>query len=394
SYDMNAMNNTLMFSQLAVGSYTFVVTASDSSPVSNKQLRSNSFTVTAGSTTVPTAIDLKDCGTVQAGQTSGCVTELQNLLLQQGYTQSVTGYFDSTTESNLKSFQTWAGKTATGTVNADTRTALYTRSKVQINQGYCATRTWKEGARGGCVASLQTYKNLRVPQYLLDQPGSASYAVDGHFGKGTYYGIGVFQALKCLTLDGEVGSGTAAALVNNTNACPSLSPTDPACPTGTTQVTLQAGQEVRVAGTVQAGARMCRIDGLPSGARESDSSSAFYVTNASGKAIVRSTVAKDWVDLVAAAKAAGTTLSANSTYRTTVRQIYICLYEDSTKNCTLTSGSTNVGRPGHSNHQGGKAIDFANSSTSDTAVFKWLNSNAKKYNITNYAPEPWHWQHD
>ena len=44
TYNMNAMNNQLMFSQLPVGSYTFVVTATDASGTT-RTLRNPSFTV-------------------------------------------------------------------------------------------------------------------------------------------------------------------------------------------------------------------------------------------------------------------------------------------------------------------------------------------------------------
>lgn len=46
-----------------------------------------------------------------------------------------------------------------------------------------------------------------------------------------------------------------------------------------------------------------------------------------------------------------------------------------------------VARPGHSNHQTGTAIDFANT----RGAWNWLKRNATQFGFKNYAPEPWHY---
>lgn len=55
-------------------------------------------------------------------------------------------------------------------------------------------------------------------------------------------------------------------------------------------------------------------------------------------------------------------------------------------------------RPGHSNHEVGGAVDFTCNGQSMVAsggrnspCFKWLASNASKYNFKNLASESWHW---
>lgn len=47
--------------------------------------------------------------------------------------------------------------------------------------------------------------------------------------------------------------------------------------------------------------------------------------------------------------------------------------------------------PGTSNHEAGEALDFANSSTRNSQVHKWLKANASKYGFYNLPSEPWHW---
>lgn len=53
-----------------------------------------------------------------------------------------------------------------------------------------------------------------------------------------------------------------------------------------------------------------------------------------------------------------------------------------------------MAKPGHSNHNLGKAVDF---DLSKPGVFKWLVDNAEKYgfsNIERHKDEPWHWVHN
>lgn len=50
--------------------------------------------------------------------------------------------------------------------------------------------------------------------------------------------------------------------------------------------------------------------------------------------------------------------------------------------------------PGFSNHQMGLAIDYKQNNSSikaGSSGFTWMQANAAKYGMKNYAPEPWHW---
>lgn len=52
-------------------------------------------------------------------------------------------------------------------------------------------------------------------------------------------------------------------------------------------------------------------------------------------------------------------------------------------------------KPGYSNHQSGRAIDISGiKRDNDTsALYKWLCSNAKKYQFSGYSKECWHWNY-
>ena len=48
-------------------------------------------------------------------------------------------------------------------------------------------------------------------------------------------------------------------------------------------------------------------------------------------------------------------------------------------------------RPGHSMHERGLAVDFANCASRSTACYQWLSTNASRYGLFNLPSEPWHW---
>lgn len=65
------------------------------------------------------------------------------------------------------------------------------------------------------------------------------------------------------------------------------------------------------------------------------------------------------------------------------------IYKASSKSCIPETA-----RPGESNHEEGLAVDFNNSGNKNTAVFKWLSTNAGRYGIKNLPSEAWHWSMD
>jgi D-alanyl-D-alanine carboxypeptidase len=83
-------------------------------------------------------------------------------------------------------------------------------------------------------------------------------------------------------------------------------------------------------------------------------------------------------------------------------QIHLCK-TDPTGGCE-NGNNSRVAEPGHSSHQAGAALDFANmdgegssSSCSGRArrtsdkTWMWLRDNAEKYGFKQYSGEAWHW---
>ena len=132
--------------------------------------------------------------------------------------------------------------------------------------------------------------------------------------------------------------------------------------------------------------RLCQIPDLPGEGVDSTG------TKVGGGAIVNSRVSAAWSELAKAAKAAGVSLTASSSFRLN-------------NSCGGTGDGTACAQPGKSPHQLGVAIDFQNmgekggSSTSCTgrktavgnAGWDWLSKNAERFGLKQYSYEPWHW---
>ncbi len=151
----------------------------------------------------------------------------------------------------------------------------------------------------------------------------------------------------------------------------------------------------------------CQIPGFPSAGTEDVASRNSLVT-------VSAASSQQWIDLFNAAKADGFALTANSSFRT--KEYQVVLFDKA-------GGDTSrVARPGFSNHQGGHAIDvggmcssvdscprdsrggqydksmncdktrFVRSIDTSSEVWMWMEANAKKFGITQYCNEAWHWE--
>jgi LAS superfamily LD-carboxypeptidase LdcB len=88
-----------------------------------------------------------------------------------------------------------------------------------------------------------------------------------------------------------------------------------------------------------------------------------------------------------AARAAGVTLSVNSSFRDMSHQqaLYAGLLAGTRKDV--------VAMPGFSLHQSGRAVDVESAGGTNTA-FLWLTANAAKFGFKRTVPsEPWHWEY-
>lgn len=142
--------------------------------------------------------------------------------------------------------------------------------------------------------------------------------------------------------------------------------------------------------------RLCALTNLLDTHPESTPGNQYYIQGANRLAIVNSRVSGAWYALVNEAKAAGHNLVASSSFRKMEHQQALWNNSDRTGN--------GVARPGHSSHQGGVAIDFANMGGSaangrscnnrqtwPSAAYNWLVANANRYGFKQYANEAWHW---
>ncbi|MFH8462538.1 peptidoglycan-binding protein [Streptomyces sp. NPDC017991] len=150
------------------------------------------------------------------GQTSGCVTELQNLLNAHGAGLVVDGQFGAGTLYAVREYQAATAIAVDGRVGAATKSKLYATggsapSPVNLNSASCPANI-VQGAKSGCVTELQ--RLLRHQGYAVD--------VDGDFGAGTASAVRAFQSSRGLTADGQVGADTKRALYD-TDESPSTS---------------------------------------------------------------------------------------------------------------------------------------------------------------------------
>ncbi|WP_205752597.1 peptidoglycan-binding protein [Cryptosporangium phraense] len=159
----------------------------------------------------PAAINLlsSSCPTdIVQGQTSGCVTELQNLLNAHGANITVDGNFGANTLSAVKSFQASAAIGVDGRVGPITKDKLYIFSglypaPVDLRSASCPSDVIR-GQNSGCVVELQNL--LRHYGFRVE--------VDGDFGPATEAAVRSFQSANGLGVDGRVGPQTKAALYN------------------------------------------------------------------------------------------------------------------------------------------------------------------------------------
>ena len=161
----------------------------------------------------PAAINLmsSSCPTnIVQGQSSGCVTELQNLLNDHGANLSVDGDFGPATLYAVRSFQSASAIAVDGMVGPQTKAKLYystgqAPAAINLNSSSCPTNI-VQGQKSGCVTELQR---------LLRRYGYTTIAIDGDFGPQTYSDVRAFQSSMGLSVDGEVGPNTKLALYNS-----------------------------------------------------------------------------------------------------------------------------------------------------------------------------------
>lgn len=149
----------------------------------------------AGGGTGSDGLSFSSYTTQQSGSTGPQVTAIQRLLTSQGYEPGAAdGRFGAATKSAAQAFQQARGLTADGVVGRRTWTAL-------LSAG--TTPALSQGSSGETVKRLQ--------RSLTAALGS-TVAIDGSFGPSTDTAVRGYQSSRGLTVDGEVGPATWAAL--------------------------------------------------------------------------------------------------------------------------------------------------------------------------------------
>ena len=200
-----------------------------------------------------------------------------------------------------------------------------------------AERTLFRGSSGQAVRNLQA--RLRDAGF---DPG----AIDGDFGHRTKAAVMRFQRANRLTVDGIAGASTWGALLGETPATPAPAPRAhaPAARPSGPALDTPHGPMVR-----------------------------------RGSEYISARIAPMYDAMKAAAARDGVTLEIKDGYRSHREQVI--LWNRFGRN------RKRVARPGHSNHQTGTAIDFADT----PGAWRWLKRNASKFGLHNYKPEPWHY---
>ena len=105
-----------------------------------------------------------------------------------------------------------------------------------------------------------------------------------------------------------------------------------------------------------------------------------------GGKLMRRDAAEAFSRMHAAAARAGVQLQVNSGFRT--------MQEQEALYAAYVAGTGNLAaKPGHSNHQGGIAVDVE-SEGGTNAAYRWLEQNGARYGFKRTVPsEPWHWEY-
>ena len=213
----------------------------------------------------------------------------------------------------------------------------------------------RTGSRGSDVTALQ--QKLAAAGF---NPGGA----DGVFGPRTSAAVVAYQRAHHLGADGVVGKNTSHELFGDWN-------TD----------------------------RFDGVDGAGGGAppRPAPGGGAQATGYVNGRAtsialapvgngkFLRSDAAASYLNMQAAARRAGVSLSSISGFRTMAEQ------QDLYRRYLNGTGNK-AARPGYSNHQSGISMDIGNTGGYGGTGYRWLQANARRFGFVNdVSGEPWHW---
>ena len=135
--------------------------------------------------------------------------------------------------------------------------------------------------------------------------------------------------------------------------------------------------------------RLCAIDSIKSNSGESVGG--FGIDGGNGAILVNSRVSGAYAALAARAEERGISLSAASSFRSFEHQQSLFSRHSCRSNggCSHSCGGTETANPGCSNHEGGYAVDFNNSTA--PLVSEFLQNEIEQFGLKRTVKgEPWH----
>ena len=161
----------------------------------------------AGSVEVSPAPEPAQTPQIRRGAKGDAVVRMQQRLIAHGYAlpkHGVDGDFGSETESAVKAFQSAKGLSVDGICGPKTWAALLAEPTAKT--AYTVTRVleYKRPNMSG--------DDVKWAQQTLTALGYDCGEIDGIFGPDTDKGVKAFQKAKGLTVDGDIGKNTTAAM--------------------------------------------------------------------------------------------------------------------------------------------------------------------------------------
>jgi peptidoglycan hydrolase-like protein with peptidoglycan-binding domain len=144
---------------------------------------------------------------LRVGSTGSAVSQLQQALVNKGYSLSVDGAFGPMTKSAVVSFQRNVGITADGIVGPVTWSKLGTSSGSYTGGTSGGTSGVNSTSYPGLLRVGSTGTGVRTLQQALANKGY-SLSVDGAFGPITQNAVRSFQSSQGIAADGIVGPVT------------------------------------------------------------------------------------------------------------------------------------------------------------------------------------------
>ena len=175
---------------------------------------------------------------VREGQSGINVTIVQARLKELGYfTGTVTGKYEPSTTSGVKTFQTKNGLAPDGVVGPMTWAKLFF-------DAFVIPADLPPPYPGNYVKSGQSNVNVRLVQARLKDLGYFSGSVSGTFDAATLAGVKAFQAKNGLAADGIVGPMTWAKLFFDPDAVPAGALAPPTTGTARYRITVDVVNQV------------------------------------------------------------------------------------------------------------------------------------------------------